>query len=155
MVARLIGVNAPSAAQLARETGISAQNLSRWLSGARNPPFVAQGGSVVSSRNAEQKARIIAQAAQLDGKTLTAYLRQEGVKPSHFRNWRFALEEAGDESLGITQRIRTLERQWVRKKRVLAEAAALPVLREPVEFIIERERQNVDRRGEEKQESDC
>jgi hypothetical protein len=39
LVARLTGVNALSAAQLARETGITQQNLSRSLSEARSSPF--------------------------------------------------------------------------------------------------------------------
>ena len=43
MVARLTGVNAISAAQLARETGVSQQNLSRWLTAARRCPFGAAG----------------------------------------------------------------------------------------------------------------
>lgn len=148
MVARLMCVNAPSAAQLARETGITQQNLSRWLTEARNLPFVAPHERIVSTRSVEQKARIIAQAAQLESECLIAYLRQERVKPGHFRRWRLALEEAGEESVGITKRIRKLERELLRKERALAEVAALLVLREPVDRIIERE-------GEEEEELDC
>jgi transposase-like protein len=39
LVERLMGVNAVRAAQLARETGIRQQNLSRWLRDARNIPL--------------------------------------------------------------------------------------------------------------------
>ena len=49
MIARLTGVNAMSAAQLARETGITQQNLSRWLSEARNRPFAALGNDILSA----------------------------------------------------------------------------------------------------------
>jgi transposase-like protein len=55
MVARLTGVNAVSAAQLARETGITQQSLSRWLSEARNLPFGASGNDIVSTWTVEQK----------------------------------------------------------------------------------------------------
>src|SRR4029453_10740565 len=41
MVQRLTGKNAVSASQLARETGVRQQNLSRWLEQARSLPLVA------------------------------------------------------------------------------------------------------------------
>lgn len=77
IVARLTGVNAVSAAQLARDTGISQQNLSRWLSEARSSPFGAAGDGIVSSCTVEQKARIITQAAGLAGELLTTCLQEK------------------------------------------------------------------------------
>lgn len=133
MISRLVGVNAISAAQLARNSGISQQNLSRWLSEARSLPFWSPVNGIVPTWTVEQKARIIAQASRLTGNELATYLDKEGVKPSHFRRWRLALEEAGEESLGTTKRIRKLERELIRKDRALAEAATLLVLREPEE----------------------
>ena len=41
MVQRLTGRNAVSALQLARETGVRQQNLSRWLQEARSLPIMA------------------------------------------------------------------------------------------------------------------
>ena len=136
MVARLTSVNAVSAAQLARETGITQQNLSRWLKDARNSPFVAARNGIVSTWTVEQKARIIEQAAALAGDDLTRYLQGEGVKLGCFRRWRLALDEAGDESLGMTKRIRKLERELARKEKALAEAATLLVLRETIENVV-------------------
>jgi transposase len=130
MVARLTGINSVSAAQLARETGIRQQNLSRWLSEARNSPFGVTGADIVSSWTVQQKARMLAQAAGLGGDELLRYLRRKGVSLGHFRRWRLALEEAGEESVGITKQIRKLERELARKDRALAEAATLLVLRE-------------------------
>ena len=100
MVARLSSVNAPSAAQLARETGISQQNLSRWLSEARNLPFRISDDGIVSAWSVELKARIIARAASFAGDELTRYLDSEGVSLTHYKRWRLALEEAGEESDG-------------------------------------------------------
>jgi transposase-like protein len=154
MVARLTGVNAPSAAQLARETGIKQQNLSRWLSEARSLPFVAPANGVVSSWTVEQKARIIAQAAELAGDRLTEYLQGEGLKLGLFRRWRLALAEAGEESVGMTKRIRKLERELTRKEKALAEAAAFLVLRESVERIIQKEEDDIDGQSEEEEELD-
>ncbi len=133
MVARLSGVNAVSAAQLARETGISQQNLSRWLSQSRSSPFGSADEGILSTWTVEQKARIIAHAAALAGDELRRYLVCEGVRLAHFRRWRVALEEAGEESVGIAKRIGKLERELVRKERALAEAAALLLLRETIE----------------------
>jgi transposase len=135
MVARLTGVNAVSAAQLARETGITQQNLSRWLSEARNLPLGASGTAIVSAWTVEQKARIIAQAAALACDELNRYLESEGVRKRHFTRWRQALEEAGEESVGMAKRIGRLERELSRKERALAEAATLLVLPEPIESL--------------------
>jgi transposase len=154
MVARLTGVNAVSAAQLARETGITQQNLSRWLSEARNSPFAATDDCIVSSWATEQKALIIVHAADLRGDALTAYLQGEGVRPALFRRWRAALEEAGEESVGMTKRLRKLERELARKERALAEAATLLVLREAIGSQAEKEEEVVDEQIEEAGESE-
>lgn len=133
MVARLTGVNAVSAAQLARETGISQQNLSRWLSQSRSSAFGAADKDIVSAWTVEQKARIIAQAGALNGDELGRYLAGEGVRLAHFRRWRLALEEAGEESVSMAKRIGKLQRELARKESALAEAAALLLLRGTIE----------------------
>jgi len=151
MVARLTGVNAPSAAQLARETGITQQNLSRWLSEARSLPSAAAGNDVLSTWTVEQKAQIIVQAAQLAGNQLTAYLQGEGVKLHYFRRWRLALEEAGEETVGMAKRISKLERELVRKESALAEIATLLVLRETIASKMREEEYNLEGELEEEE----
>jgi transposase-like protein len=143
MVARLTGVNAVSAAQLARETGISQQNLSRWLCEARNSPLGALPHDT-ASWTVVQKARVLANAAGLSAEQLTAYLQREGVKPGYFRRWRGALEEAGEESVGMTKQIRALQRELARKDRALAAAAALLLLRETIDKEAQTENEFVD-----------
>ena len=133
MVERLTGTNALSAARLARETGITQQNLSRWLQEARSLPFNSPG-RIGRVWTVEQKARIIAQASELTGDSLATYLEGEGVKASQLKRWRVALDEAGEETVGVTKRIRSLERELARKDRALAEAATLLVLRESSQF---------------------
>lgn len=154
MVARLTGINAVSAAQLARETGITQQNLSRWLSEARNSPFGTTDCGVISSWTAEQKARIIVRAAGLQADELTACLQAEGVRLALFRRWRLALEEAGEESISMTKRLRKLERELARKERALAEAATLLVLRETIESQAKKDEEVVDEQVEEAGELD-
>ena len=84
----------------------------------------------------EQKAQIISGAAALAGDELTRYLKREGVTSRLFRLWRAALEEAGQESIGMAKRIGKLERELTRKEKALAEAATLLVLRESIESVV-------------------
>jgi hypothetical protein len=53
MVQRLTGKNAVSASELARETGVRQQNLSRWLEDARSRPLVASDAQASGARLAE------------------------------------------------------------------------------------------------------
>jgi transposase len=130
LIDRLIGVNAVSAVQLSRETGISQQNLSRWLNSARNLPLAAFGGPTLCHRTAEEKARVLLQAAPLNGDELVRYLNGEGVHINHYRRWRTALEEAGEQTVGMAKRITKLEHELARRDQALAEATTLLLLRE-------------------------
>ncbi len=135
MVERLTGNNAVSAVQLARETGIRQQNLSRWLQEARSLPYVA---SLPDSRprwSVEQKAQLLADAAQLSGEQLTAYLTEHGVKLAEFEHWRAALQDDNHTSTAAGKRIRQLERELARKEKALAEAAALLVLKKRLQSL--------------------
>lgn len=133
MVQRLTGKNAVTASQLARETGVRQQNLSRWLDDARSLPVVAdKPKSMTREWTVEKKARVLAEASQLTGEQLTAYLEREGVKLAEYERWRIALDEGGRASAATTKRIRNLERELARKEKALAEAAALLVLKKKV-----------------------
>jgi transposase len=136
MVQRLTGNNAASAAQLARETGVRQQNLSRWLQEARSLPImVDKPKAAMREWTVEQKARVLAEACKLDGEELTAYLEREGVKLAEYEQWRIALDEGGRGSASISKRIRQLERELARKEKALAEAAALLVLKKKVQTL--------------------
>ncbi len=135
MVERLTGKHALSALQLSRETGVRQQNLSRWLEEARSLPLVAADSSKGRQWSVEQKARMLAEASNLSGEPLRAYLEREGVRLADFERWRIALEEDGRESAATTKRIRNLERELARKEKALAEAAALLVLKKTVAHL--------------------
>ena len=83
----------------------------------------------------EEKVRVLAEAAKLDGEELTAYLEGEGLKLAEYEQWRIALDEGGRASASTNKRIRQLERELVRKEKALAEAAALLVLKKKVETL--------------------
>ncbi len=136
MVQRLTGKNAVSASQLARETGVRQQNLSRWLEEARSVPIMADTPKpAVREWTVEQKARVLAEGSKLDGKELTAYLEREAVKFADYEQWRLALDEGGRASTSTIKRIRQLERELARKEKALAETAALLVLKKKVETL--------------------
>lgn len=149
MVQRLIGKGAKSAAQLAKETGVRQQSLSRWLLEARNLPLVSS--SEHGSERAwtvEQKARVLAEGSKLTGEQLSAYLAREGVKLAEFERWRVALEEGAQASVATSRRIRKLERALARKDRALAEAAALLVLKKTVAELYPEEGDDTDEASE-------
>jgi hypothetical protein len=129
MINRLTGRDAVSAHQLAKDTGIRQQNLSRWLREARNLPLMEPNNHVVFTWSVEQKARLLADASKLTGEALTAHLECEGVTFAEFEQWRLALEEGGRSSTATTKRIRKLERELARKEKALAEVAVLLVLK--------------------------
>lgn len=147
MIERLTGKYAVSANQLANETGIRQQNLSRWLREARNLPLMESNEQVVCTWTVEQKARLLADASMLTGKALIAHLEREGVTFAEFEQWRLALEEGGRSSTATTKRIRKLERELARKEKALAEAATLLVLKKTVESIYYDEDDDTDGRS--------
>jgi transposase-like protein len=132
MVQRLTGKDAMSAMQLSRETGVRQQNLSRWLQEARSLPLVSPNPAKQRRWSVEQKARVVAEAANLTGEQLQAYLDQAGVQLVEFERWRIALQDEGGSSGATSKRIRQLERELARKEKALAEAAALLVLKKTI-----------------------
>ncbi len=148
MVERLTGRTAVSALQLARETGVRQQNLSRWLSEARTLPLVASDKRTVREWSVEQQAQVLADASHLNGKELVAHLERESVKFAEFEQWRLALEEGGTASTATTRRIRKLERELARKEKALAEAAALLVLKKTIESVYYDEDEDTDETSE-------
>jgi transposase len=135
MIERLTGKDAMSASQLSRQTGVRQQNLSRWLEEARSLPVVASDTVPRRKWTVEQKARMLAEAANLSGEALCAYLEEKGVRLVDFERWRVALEEDGRDSSTTTKRIHKLERELARKEKALAEAAALLVLKKTISSL--------------------
>lgn len=134
LVQRLIGKDAVSATELARETGVRQQNLSRWLAEARSLPKVVR-----DQKNprwtVEQKARFVAAAANVAGEQLRSLLEREGVKLAELEEWRLALDGRETASMSMTRRIRNLERELARKEKALAEAAASLILKKKVDAL--------------------
>jgi transposase-like protein len=142
MVERLIGKDAISAVQLSKESGVRQQNLSRWLMEARSLPNVAPQHPKQRTWDVAQKARIVAEAAGLEGDKLSAYLERAGVKLAELERWQAALDDRETSSIAMTRRVRGLERELARKERALAEAAALLMLKKKVDILYPEEEDN-------------
>lgn len=134
MVARLTGKDAVSARQLALETGLRQQTLSRWLQEASSLPVMA-AKRPRRDWSIEEKIRILAKASTLTGAELTDFLQREAVLQGEYEQWRLALGEEGRASLATVKRIRALERELARKEKALAEAAALLVLKKKLQAL--------------------
>jgi len=134
MIARLTGKDAVSARQLALETGLRQQTLSRWMQETSSLPVMA-AKRPRRDWSIEEKIRILAQTTTLTGAELMGYLQREGVLQAEYEQWRLALSEEGRAPLATTKRIRALERELARKEKALAEAAALLVLKKKVQAL--------------------
>ena len=66
--------------------------------------MAAKPKPVVREWTVEQKARVLAEAAQLDGNELRAYLEHEGVKLAEYERWRMVLDAGGAASLPASSR---------------------------------------------------
>lgn len=128
MVARLTGKDAVSARQLALETGLRQQTLSRWWQEASSLPIMT-AKRPRRTWSIEDRIRILAKASTLTGGELSEFLQREGVLTADFEQRRLALGEDGRAALATMKRIRKLEREVARKEKALAEAAALLVLK--------------------------
>jgi transposase-like protein len=154
MVERLSGPHAPSATQLAGETGVSQSTLSKWLKAAgtvapkmarrdkqkQEPPTSAKRPQ---DWTAEQKLALVLEAAAVPADELGAFLRRKGVHEAQLAEWRAAATAAlrppskRDRKAASVEarRVRELERELKRKEKALAEAAALLVLKKKAQAI--------------------
>jgi hypothetical protein len=134
MLARLTGRDAVSARQLAAETGLRQQTLSRWVQDASTLPVMA-ATRPRRDWSIDEKIRILASASALTGTALQDLLAREGLVLADYEQWRLALSDDGRTSLTTTKRMRALERELLRKERALAEVAALLVLKKKVRAV--------------------
>lgn len=161
MVERLCEPGGGSAAQLAREVGISEASLSRWRRQA-SIPMIHSGKQEKRAMKvqrrpqdipAAEKLRLIVQADGLDEEMLGTFLRREGIHHSQLKLW---LKETLEVLKGSPRpsspsprnskerkRIRLLERELRRKNKALAESAALLMLQKKVRALWEDEDESI------------
>ena len=139
----MTGKDAVSARQVALETGLRQQTLSRCLQEASSLP-VMPAKRLRREWSIEEKIQILAKTSALTGAELAALLAREGVRHAEYEQWRGALGDEGRAALATTKRIRALERELARKEKALAEAAALLVLKKKLQALEEDEDADTD-----------
>lgn len=157
MVERLSGPHAPSATELAGETGVAQSTLSKWLKAAGTvAPRMArrdkQKTPPTSSKRPqdlppEEKVALVLEAAAVPEADLGAFLRRKGVHEAQLAEWRQQVTQSAVAALRgpskrdrkaasvEARRVRDLERELARKEKALAEAAALLVLKKKAQSI--------------------
>lgn len=148
VVQKLNSPGGPTAKELSARLGIPRGTLYRWRIEARVSGVPQDHGDDDNAAlplprearrpedwPAEDKLRVVREAAQLEGADLGAFLRREGLHEADLKRWREKIEEAALSALSGTQqrsqdrkRIRQLERDIERKDKALAEGAALLLL---------------------------
>jgi len=156
MIERLVAPHAPSAISLSREVGVPQPTLSRWLRGARRLPSMTKQSNDDRNLNeprnpkswsAEEKYRVVIEAASIVDADLGEFLRKRGLHVAQLEEWRRVAAEAAHAALNPRaksgrehlkadrRRVRELERELLRKDKALAETAALLVLKKKAQAI--------------------
>jgi hypothetical protein len=157
MVERLSGPHAPSANELAGQTGVAQSTLSKWLKAAgtvapkmarRDKQKVPPASSTrPQDLTAEEKVALVLEAAAVPEAELGAFLRRRGVHEAQLAAWRQQVTQLAVAGLRgpskrdrkaasvEARRVRDLERELARKEKALAEAAALLVLKKKAQAI--------------------
>lgn len=140
---RMSPPNRESVAEIARDTGITAQTIYNWRS-----QWHKQGQLVPASPkppeqwSAADKLAAVIQAAGLSGSDLGSFCRERGLYPKQVARWRQAAEDANGPSAPsmadqrelqrknqeLIRRNRQLERELQKKEKALTEAATLLML---------------------------
>lgn len=168
MIQRLSGPDAPSAMTLSREVGVPQPTLSLWLRRARRLPSMkqqphdgAQPGEPRSPKSwsAEEKYRVVVEAATIADSELGEFLRKRGLHSAELEEWRRVAAEGAKAALTHgkkpvreqpkidPRRVRELERELLRKDKALAELAALVALKKKLELLWGDEDESTPRRS--------
>jgi transposase-like protein len=158
MIQKMVGPDAISASALSKKIEVPQATLSKWLrkAGVESPygfPNNAYEYSHMVKINgprrpndwsAEEKLKVVMEAASLEEEQLGAFLREKGLHRTHLEQWRMqmidGLQHGSSKQWARgkkedAKRIRTLEKELRRKDKALAETAALLVLKKKVQEI--------------------
>jgi transposase-like protein len=148
MIERMAGPEEISAMALSREVGISQPTLSRWLREARSVRGMSNAEQPAKSPRtwtAQERFRVVVEAARLKPTDLGEFLRREGLHEAQLTEWTQAMLSAverpgkrGPKSAAmdkLNKRNRELEREIHRKDKALAEVTALLVLQKKLRAL--------------------
>jgi transposase-like protein len=137
---RMSPPNRESVAEIARDTGITAQIIYNWRSQwQKQGQLVPASAKPPEQWSAADKLAAVIQAAGLSGSDLGSFCRERGLYPKQVARWRQAAEDANGPSAPnmadqrelqrknqeLIRRNRQLERELQKKEKALTEAATL------------------------------
>jgi transposase-like protein len=159
MIQKMTGPDALSASALSKQVDVPQSTLSKWLRMAgigssygfpNNANEYTKMMKIKDSKrpndwSAEDKLKLVTEAASLDDEQLGAFLRKKGLHQTHLEQWRlqmldglqngFSKKKANQNKSDAAKHIRCLEKELRRKDKALAETAALLVLKKKVQEI--------------------
>jgi len=158
MIQKMAGPDAISASALSKKVDVSQATLSKWLrmagvGSSYNFPNNAheytnmakiKGPKRPNDWKAEDKLKVVMEAASLDDEQLGEFLRKKGLHQIHLEQWRLQMldglqngfsKKSAKQKKADAKRIRALEKEINRKDKALAETAALLVLKKKVQEI--------------------
>jgi transposase len=158
MIQKMTGPGALSASALSKQVQVPQSTLSKWLRMAgvgssygfpNNAHEYSKMAKIKGSKrpndwNAEDKLKVVMEAAGLDDEQLGELLRKKGLHQTHLEQWRLQMldglqtgfsKKTARQKQADAKRIRALEKELRRKDKALAETAALLVLKKKVQQI--------------------
>ena len=158
MIQKMTGPGAMSASALSKQVEVPQATLSKWLriaaiDSSYNFPNSAneyakmaniKGPKRPNDWSAEEKFKVVMEAAGLDDEQLGELLRKKGLHQTHLEQWRLQMldglqagfsKKTARQKQADLKRIRALEKELLRKDKALAETAALLVLKKKVQEI--------------------
>ena len=158
MIQKMTGPEAISASALSERIHVPQPTLSKWLRMAgvvssNDFPNIAheytkmtkvKGPKRPNDWSAEDKLKVVMEAASLDDEQLGEFLRKKGLHKTHLEQWRLQMLDGLQNSFSKKKtrqnkadfkHIRSLEKELRRKDKALAETAALLVLKKKVQEI--------------------
>jgi len=127
--------------EICKEAGIDLRTASRWTK-PRDKSFEMKKQKNTYKWSAEQKLKVLIETASLSESELGVYLRKEGLFSHQLSEWKNefissvgTIRKTKPSKDERDQKIKTLEREILRKDKALAEATALLILKKKVELI--------------------
>ena len=158
MIQKMSGPDPISASALSKQVNVPQSTLSKWLRMAGVGPSYGFPNNAheytkmskikdpkrPNDWSAEDKLKVVMEAASLDDQQLGAFLRKKGLHQTHLEQWRSQMlnglqnattKNSSRQKNAEAKRIRVLEKELRRKDKALAETAALLVLKKKVQEI--------------------
>jgi transposase-like protein len=146
VLAKALAPNAPSAVELAKEFNIPYATIYTWMYSMRKKKNVTQTNQPQrpQDKSAQDKFQAVIETIDKTEAERSAYCRQHGIYINHLDDWKKQiLESLGimnakknkTESLQITNEIKQLKRDLLRKDKALAEVSALLILKKKAALL--------------------